>query len=169
MNRLQVLALSPVPYEGAGCRFRISQYVPYLAAQGIDVTVAPFYDREFFRLVYQPRRHARKAVLFVKQAAARVLAVARAGRLRRDLDLSRGASVRAADLRIGAVRVRAGRCCYDFDDAIFLTNTSEANRYARGAEVSAEDRLDHRAARDQVIAGNEYLARMRARSTSRCR
>jgi len=42
VSRLQVLALSPVPYEGAGCRFRISQYLPYLAAHGIDVTVAPF-------------------------------------------------------------------------------------------------------------------------------
>ncbi len=65
MKRMRVLALSPVPYEGAGCRFRIAHYIPYLAAHGIDVTVSPFYDRVFFCLFYYRVRHSRKAGVFV--------------------------------------------------------------------------------------------------------
>ena len=53
---VKVLALSPIPEEGAGCRFRVSQYIPYLRDAGFDVTVSPFYSREYFGLVYQPRQ-----------------------------------------------------------------------------------------------------------------
>src|SRR5262249_16306849 len=35
---IRVLALSPIPEEGAGCRFRIAQFIPYLRSVGIDVT-----------------------------------------------------------------------------------------------------------------------------------
>ena len=35
-RRLKVLALSPIPEEGAGCRFRVAQYIPYLREAGFD-------------------------------------------------------------------------------------------------------------------------------------
>ena len=57
---IKVLALTPIPEEGAGCRFRVSQYVPYLRNAGFDVTISPFYTPEFFRLVYQRGHYARK-------------------------------------------------------------------------------------------------------------
>ena len=60
---VRVLALSPIPEEGAGCRFRISHYIPYLQANGFQVTVLPFYTPEFFRLVYQRGHFASKAVI----------------------------------------------------------------------------------------------------------
>ena len=49
-----MLALSPIPEEGAGCRFRIAQFIPYLASVGIDVTLSSLFTPEFFRLVYKP-------------------------------------------------------------------------------------------------------------------
>lgn len=156
MSRLQVLALSPVPYEGAGCRFRISQYLPYLSAQGIDVTVAPFYDREFFGLVYQPGRHMRKALLFVKQAAARVMAIARADRFDA-VWIYREALPLGPPVLEWVLSVCRRPLLYDFDDAVFLTNTSEANRYL--AALKFPWKTDWIIARaDQVTAGNEYLA-----------
>ena len=33
---IRVLALSPIPEEGAGCRFRIAQFIPSLEAAGFD-------------------------------------------------------------------------------------------------------------------------------------
>ena len=66
--RVRVLALSPVPYEGAGCRFRIAQYVPSLEAAGIDVTISPFFTTEFFRLVYRPGNSLEKTRLFILRA-----------------------------------------------------------------------------------------------------
>ena len=53
---VKVLALSPIPEEGAGCRFRVSQYIPYLRNAGFDVTVSPFYSREYFRLHLSARQ-----------------------------------------------------------------------------------------------------------------
>src|SRR5206468_1177270 len=36
-DRIRLLVLSPIPEEGAGCRFRIAQFIPYLEANGFDV------------------------------------------------------------------------------------------------------------------------------------
>jgi glycosyltransferase involved in cell wall biosynthesis len=157
VNRLRILALSPVPYEGAGCRFRISQYVPYLSTQGIDVTVAPFYDQEFFRLVYDSRRYARKAMMFVKQTVARVAAIAQAGRYDA-IWIYREAMPIGPPLLEWLLSVRRRPLLYDFDDAVFLANTSEANRFLSALKCPQKtDWIIRRA--DQVIAGNEYLAR----------
>ena len=48
MTRL--LVLSPVPAEGAGCRFRVMRTCPRSSEAGFSVTVALF-DRQFFELV----------------------------------------------------------------------------------------------------------------------
>src|SRR5204862_97539 len=113
---------------GAGCRFRIAHYIPFLAAQGIDVTLASFYDRDFFRLVYEKGRLARKARLFLKQAAARLSTVARAGRYDA-IWIYREAFPVGPPLLEGMLHALGRPLLYDFDDAVFLPNTSEANRY----------------------------------------
>jgi glycosyltransferase involved in cell wall biosynthesis len=156
MKRMRVLALSPVPYEGAGCRFRIAHYIPYLAMQGIDVTVAPFYDREFFGLVYDRRRYARKAWLFLKQTAARVATIARAGRY--DAIWIYREAFPVGPPILEAMLSALGRpLLYDFDDAVFLPNTSEVNRYVGALKYPRKIGRIIRYC-DEVIAGNEYLA-----------
>ena len=67
---VRVLALSPIPEEGAGCRFRVSQYIPYLREAGFDVTVSPFYSREYFSFVYRPGNYLRKAAGFASLTRA---------------------------------------------------------------------------------------------------
>jgi glycosyltransferase involved in cell wall biosynthesis len=151
-----VLALSPVPYEGAGCRFRIAHYIPYLRTQGIDVTVAPFYDRQFFKLVYDKRRLGRKGWLFLKQTAARLATVARAGRYDA-IWIYREAFPIGPPLLEAMLHALRRPLLYDFDDAVFLPNTSEANRYVGALKyVRKIGRIISYC--DEVIAGNEYLA-----------
>ncbi len=156
LTRVRVLAFSPVPYEGAGCRFRIAQYLPYLAGQGIDVTVAPFYDRELFRIVYQPGQQARKAALFLKQSAARLATTVGAGQydavwIYREV-FPIGPPV--LELLLAAI----GRpLVYDFDDAVFLPNTSDANRHLNALKYPQKVAQVLRRC-DEVVAGNEYLA-----------
>src|SRR2546430_13821065 len=65
--------MSPIPPEGAGCRFRVMQYVPALEAAGFSVTLAPFFDTPFFRLVYRRGHYFRKFGAFLRQSAARVM------------------------------------------------------------------------------------------------
>ena len=153
-----MLALSPVPEEGAGCRFRIAQYIPRLAAQGFDVTVSPFFTQEFFRLVYRPGHYAEKAAFFLRRSLDRFAQLLHAA----DYDLL---FVYREAFPIGPPVLewflsRGGRppMVYDFDDAVFLPNTSEANRVISFLKSPRKvDTIVEKSA--AVIAGNEYLAR----------
>ena len=69
---VQLLALSPVPAEGAGCRFRVLQYVPALERAGFSVTVAPFFDAAFFDIVYRPGHLAQKLSALMRQSLERL-------------------------------------------------------------------------------------------------
>jgi glycosyltransferase involved in cell wall biosynthesis len=164
LPRINVLALSPIPEEGAGCRFRVTQYIPYLREAGFDVTVSPFYSREYFGFVYRPGNYLRKAAGFTGLT------------LRRLNELS---SIRNYDLvflyreaipigpplierRIAEMRIPI---VYDFDDAIFLPATSEANKAfsflknpGRVAEVLKLSR--------HVTVGNSFLAEYARRFNS---
>lgn len=155
-GRVRVLALSPVPEEGAGCRFRIAQYIPYLRQAGFDVTISPFYTPEFLRTVYQPGNYLGKALSFLRLSAKRF-------RELKNLDdydlvfLYREALPVGPPLIERAILRRGKPIVLDFDDAIFMSNVSEANRAiaflknpGRFAEVVRKS--------TRVVAGNEFLA-----------
>jgi hypothetical protein len=74
-RRIRVLALSPIPEEGAGCRFRIAQFIPYLESVGISVTLDSLFTPEFFRLVYKPGHYAQKAATFIALSLKRLNAL----------------------------------------------------------------------------------------------
>ena len=155
-GRIKVLALSPIPEEGAGCRFRVSQYIPYLEAHGFDVTVRPFYTPEFFRLVYRPGHFLRKSAAFMGLLARRL-------QVMRELDQYDLVLIYREAIPIGppwierAIARRGKPIVFDFDDAIFLPNVSEANKSIsflkdtnRPAEIIGFSR--------HVVAGNNFLA-----------
>lgn len=152
---IRVLALSPIPEEGAGCRFRISHFVPYLESNGFQVTVRPFYTPEFFKLVYQRGRFARKTAAFARLVARRF-------RVLGELDQYDVVWLYREAIPIGppAIErsiVRRGKpIVFDFDDAIFLKNVSEANRivsFLKNTNRVAE--IIHFS--DHVTVGNSFL------------
>ena len=151
-----MLALSPIPEEGAGCRFRIAQYVPYLRAAGFDVSISSFYTPEFFRLVYRPGHYARKAASFVGLAARRVRELVDIGQY--DLVWLYREAIPLGPPIIESLIARRGiPIVYDFDDAIFLPNVSEANKAfaflkSPGRVASIVRHSTH------VVVGNEFLA-----------
>jgi glycosyltransferase involved in cell wall biosynthesis len=158
------LALSPIPEEGAGCRFRVSQYIPYLASQGIDVTVSSFYSREFFQLVYRPGHYLRKSVALAGLLAKRWRILGELDRY--DLVLLYREAIPIGPPLIERAIAKAGLpIVYDFDDAIFLPNVSEANRAisflkstSRPAEIIGFSR--------HVIVGNQFLGQYARRFNS---
>jgi glycosyltransferase involved in cell wall biosynthesis len=151
-----MLALSPFPEQAAGTRFRISHYVPYLEAHGFEVTFDAFFTSSFFRLLYEKRQYVQKALRFGGLALHRLAAVAGAGRY--DLVfIYREAFPVGPPLVERYLAERGVPIVLDFDDAIYLSNTSEANRFAASLKyvkkVSTIVGLSTR-----VIVGNDYLA-----------
>ena len=155
-RRIKVLALSPIPEEGAGCRFRIAQYVPYLRSAGFDVTISPFYTQDYFKLVYQRGRYVAKASKFVGLAMRRwaeLLSVTQY-----DLVFLYREAIPLGPPILESLIARSGvPIVYDFDDAIFLQNVSEANRAI--SFLKDPGRVATILKRStQVVVGNEFLA-----------
>jgi glycosyltransferase involved in cell wall biosynthesis len=156
-SRVRVLALSPIPEEGAGCRFRVTQYLPALAAAGFDVTIRSFYSPAYFRLVYKRGHYVRKAVYFIGLALRQSLLLWNLGRY--DLVfLYREAIPLGPPLleRLIARRKRPA-LVYDFDDAIFLPAVSDANKAISFLKDASKAAAIVRRSR-QVTVGNEFLA-----------
>jgi glycosyltransferase involved in cell wall biosynthesis len=151
-----VLVLSPVPEEGASYRFRVAQYLPFLRQRGFDVTVTPFYGAEFFRIVYRRGHYLAKA-RFSIAAAARVLA--RAVAAAPDVVLVHREAIPIGpplvELLLGRLKRRP--LVFDFDDAVFLPNASEANRVMQVLKFPRKVNTIMRAS-VAVTAGNDYLA-----------
>jgi glycosyltransferase involved in cell wall biosynthesis len=154
---IRVLALSPIPEEGAGCRFRIAQFVPYLEAHGFSVTLRTLFTARFFNLVYQRGQYVRKAIAFVPLAIRHALSLRDVGRfdvvfLYREMFPIGPAVTERVMSRRGWPPV-----IFDFDDAIFLPSVSDANRViATLKQPSKTATIISRVA--HVIVGNEYLA-----------
>lgn len=153
---VRVLALSPIPIEGAGCRFRIAQFVPYLRERGFEVTISPFYTREFFELVYLPGHQVQKASAFVGLAWHRFRELFEIGNY--DLVFLYREAIPLGPPIVERLIARRGvPIVYDFDDAIFLPAVSEANRSISflkdPGRVAQILKLS-----TQVVVGNEFLA-----------
>jgi len=155
-RRVRVLALSPIPEEGAGCRFRVAQYIPYLREAGFDVTISAFYTPAFFRVVYRRGHYVKKAAMFIAQTARRLREIL--GVSQYDLVfLYREAIPLGPAVLERLIAARGIPIVYDFDDAIFLPNVSEANKaisfLKNPGRVATILKLS-----SQIIVGNEFLA-----------
>jgi glycosyltransferase involved in cell wall biosynthesis len=152
----RLLVLSPVPAEGAGCRFRVMQYVPALEQAGFSVTVAPFFDRPFFEMVYKPGHYAGKLAAFCRQSLERLKLLL--SRDRYDAFFVYREAYPFGPPLLETLLARAGRpLIYDFDDAIFLNNSSDANRFTSGLKYPQKVGPIIRQS-SLVLAGNQYLA-----------
>lgn len=60
---MRVLLLSRYGCLGASSRLRSYQYIPYLTAQGVDVTIAPLLGDEYLKNLYEGRSKPWKAIL----------------------------------------------------------------------------------------------------------
>jgi len=156
-GRIRVLALSPIPEEGAGCRFRIAQFIPYLESVGIDVTLRSLFTPEFFRLVYKPGHYVRKAVTFAALSVRRLDSLREVSRYDVVFIYREIFPIGPALIERWLASGRRPPVVFDFDDAIFLPSVSNANRVIgalkQPRKVDAIIRLS-----DQVIAGNDFLA-----------
>ena len=157
VRAIRVLALSPIPEEGAGCRFRIAQFIPYLESAGIAVTLRSLFTPEFFRLVYKQGHYLRKTLSFAALSLKRLDSLRDASGF--DLILIYREIFPIGPALIERLLTMRGRppVVFDFDDAIFLPSVSDANRLI--ATLKTPRKVDTIIRRSEhVIAGNAFLA-----------
>jgi glycosyltransferase involved in cell wall biosynthesis len=158
---MKILFLVPYPTEGASNRIRVEQFVPYLTEAGYRCRIRPFATKRFFRILYDDRRYVEKAFWFLICTLNRMCDLVRA--LRYDLVfIHREAYPFGGPFFERILSFMKKKIVFDFDDAIFLPNTSRTNIYierfkspGKTAEIIGMSR--------HVIAGNGYLANFASR------
>jgi glycosyltransferase involved in cell wall biosynthesis len=124
---MKVLFITPVPREAAAYRVRIEQYLPYLAKHGITGDIRPFISSKFFAMVYNPGRYGQKIRYFFEGAFGRIKDLVQSGQY--DLIfIFREAFPFGPPFTEWLFYKTHKPVVYDFDDAIYLPNTSSANR-----------------------------------------
>ena len=148
-----------VPYEvntAPSQRFRIEQWIPYLADRGVDIDVRAFAGPELTALLQRPGRNLRKTILTLSGFARIARAAATLTRGRVAL-VHRAACLAGPPIVERLLRARGHPLLYDFDDAIFKLHTSGSNRAGAWLKAPGKTATICRIS-DHVVVGNSYLA-----------
>ena len=156
-RQVSVCALVPYPVNTTPSqRFRIEQWLPYLAEDGISVELRPFLSSRMMQTLHQPGGLRAKAALLIGAFARRALEVSRLGKY--DIILIHRAACLAGPAALERLMTVLRRpIIFDFDDAIYLLDTSSANRYFGWLKFPGKTATLCRLS-TRVVAGSEYLA-----------
>ena len=153
---IRVLALVPYPADRApGQRYRIEQWAPLLRRAGVKVTLSPFLSRRGMDLLYEPGHVAAKAQEVLRGYLKRLAEVL----LPSSADVIfvyREAALLGPAWIEWLLSLRRP-LVFDFDDAIYLADTSQANAWSRRLKPVTKVDTICRIAR-HVTVGNEFLA-----------
>lgn len=163
---LSILALVPYPVNTVpGQRYRIEQWQPYLAQNGMTIEFRPSVDSDTMKLLYQPGRVAAKAARLAASFIHRMVDVSNCSRYDAIL-IHRTACLIGPALLERVVSLLRKPIIFDFDDAIYLLDTSEANRRIGFLKCPAKTGAICRIS-SCVIVGNSYLAKYASQYNNR--
>lgn len=155
---LQVVALSTFPLAAAATRFRIGQFLPYLSAHGIRVTLLPFLGEVTYRDLYNRSLAVKTALRLLGSLLRRFAQLPRI--LRADLVVIQREAMLFGPPWVEWLVARVARIpvVLDLDDATWIPITSPVyGRFATWLKsTSKTDRLIRWAR--IVVCGNETVA-----------
>ncbi|WP_224998093.1 glycosyltransferase [Cesiribacter sp. SM1] len=155
---MNILFVVPYPEgEAPSQRFRFEQYFDILKEEGHRYTVASFLDLETWRILYKSGNGSKKALGIAKGFLRRIALLPSIYRYDWVFIHREAAPLGPPLFEWLITKVFRKRVIYDFDDAIWLPNTSEQNKLAAGLKwhqkVASICRWSTR-----VSCGNDYLA-----------
>jgi glycosyltransferase involved in cell wall biosynthesis len=155
---LRILFLIPYPPgQAPSQRFRFEQYLSSLTEHGYEYRLAPFLDDATWLRLYQPGQAVRKALGIIGGFGRRLKHLLAAPSYDYVFVHREAAPLGPPVLEWVLAKVLRKRFIYDFDDAIWLANTSEANKVAAGLKWHQKvDSICRWAYKNSC--GNEYLA-----------
>ena len=126
---MKILFLIPYPFkEAPSQRFRFEQYLDLLQENGFQVSSQSFWNEQTWRLLYKPGYTFQKIAGFIKGMVRRFAILIR-------LSTIDFVFIHRECLPIGPpiiewiiAKILKKKIIYDFDDAIWLPNTSEENK-----------------------------------------
>lgn len=129
----KILFLTPYPHgQAPSQRFRFEQYLGALAAAGHTYKLESFLTQDTWEILYKPGRAAAKGWGIMAGFIRRLRLLARVSAFDFVFIHREAAPLGPPMLEWLIAKVLRKRVIYDFDDAIWLANTSEANRMAAG-------------------------------------
>ncbi len=155
---MKVLFLTPYPTgEAPSQRFRFEQYFKLLEKNGIEFQTQSFWDIKTWRILYKSGHSGSKLLGFVRGFARRTRMLMYA----RSFDF---VFIHRECMPIGPpvfewalAKVIGCKLIYDFDDAIWLPNTSHENRFV--AFLKCHSKVSSICAWSwRVSCGNDFLA-----------
>lgn len=154
----KILFIAPYPFDEAPSqRFRFEQYLSDLKTHGFEPEVHAFLSRKAWKTLYQPGKLFSKFVAMKLSFFRRFILLFK---LRRYdyIFIHREASMIGPPIFEWLIaKVLRKKYIYDFDDAIWLPNYSEANASFHKLKMYKKVERIIRWA-DQVVAGNDFLA-----------
>jgi glycosyltransferase involved in cell wall biosynthesis len=151
----QLLAIAPYPYLSADTRYRICQFIPYLAQAGWQVTLRPFMNDDFFGMYNKPGNLGKKVWLMLGSTISRRVDCLNAGKYDA-VFLHKEAFPFGPPYFENLIRQRQPVIIYDMDDA-FWTHPPQFKQI--GAGLRDKDRIGkviHLS--KHILAGNPFLA-----------
>lgn len=157
MKPIRVLLLLPYAWDTVpGQRFRIEQWHPWLAEHGVQFTIRTLLSQEQQRLLYSSGQAARKALMMAGCMLQRVIQLRNLRRF--DVIWLYRAAWPVGPALLERFMARTGvPVIVEFDDAIFLTDTTAENR--RWGFLKCAGKTDEICQlSSHVVVGNPYLA-----------
>lgn len=153
---MKVLFWVPYPQgESPSQRFRFEQYLSLLTQKGIAYDISPFWDDESWRILYKSGKTFKKLGGFIRGIFRRIASVFRLGSYD-IIFIHREAMPLGPPMFEWLAYVFGKKIIYDFDDAIWLPNTSVENKIAGWLKWHRKVKSICRWS-TRVSCGNEYL------------